>query len=212
MAYNVTVYNMNGASTSTKDMDASVFNLENVNPTLLQEYLVMHLANQRVSIAHTKTRWEVQGSGRKLYRQKGTGSARVGDARSPIRKKGWVVFGPRNTDVYAKEMPKKMRNRALLSALVLQLSEGVVYGLDAFTSDTIKTKVAVQTLQKLPCALEKTLVIMDSEQEILKKSLRNIDHVQFTSTSRLNAYDVMNAKHILCIWSSLDMIEQQFTA
>lgn len=212
MSYTVSIYNMEWSSVGSKSFDAAIFSADNINPTLLQEYLVMHLANQRVSIAHTKTRGEVQGSGRKLYRQKGTGSARVGDARSPIRKKGWVVFGPRNTDVYAKEMPKKMRNRALLSAFLLQLSEGIVYGLDAYKATEAKTKTAVQLLKKLPCGNQKTLVILDTEDNLVKKSLRNIPNVIFTTTTRLNAYDVMNAKHVLCIGSSLDTIANQFAA
>jgi ribosomal protein L4 len=123
-----------------------------------------------------------------------------------------VVFGPRNTDNYAKEMPKKMRNRALLSAFLLQLSEGLIYGLDAYKATDIKTKTAVDLLKKLPCSDEKTLVILDSEHEVLKKSLKNIPQVTFTTTSRLNAYEVMNAKHVLCVGNALDMLSDQFTS
>lgn len=210
MSYAVSIYNTQWSVVGKKLFEGESFSESQINPTLVQEFLVMHLANQRVSIAHTKTRWEVQGSGRKLYNQKWSGNARVGDARSPIRKKGGVAFGPRNTDVYTKEMPKKMRQKALLSSFLIQLMQWCITGLEAYTADTISTKTAAILLQKLPCADQKTLVILDSERDIAKKSLRNISTITYTTVQRLNAYDMMNAKHVLCVGNSLDMLAHQF--
>lgn len=211
MSYIVTKYNMQWSTVGTKSFEWTVFSQENINPTLVQEFLVMYLANQRVSIAHTKTRWEVQWSGRKLYRQKWTGNARVWDARSPIRKKWWVVFWPRNTDNYSKEMPKKMRNKALLSAFLLQLEEWNILWLESYDAKEIKTKVAYDMLQKLPCTNQKTLIVLDSEDDLTKKSLRNIESVTFTTVQRLNAYELLHAKYVVCVWSSLDILDEQFT-
>ena len=96
----------------------------------MQQYVVMYLANQRYAIANTKNRGEVKRSGRKLYRQKGTGNARVGDAGSPVRRKGGVAFGPRKNANYNKAMPQRMKSRALLGALSVKARDGELFGLE----------------------------------------------------------------------------------
>ncbi|NOZ43822.1 MAG: 50S ribosomal protein L4 [bacterium] len=97
-----------------------------MNKSLIHEYYLLQMANARIAIAHTKTRAEVKGSGKKLYKQKGTGSARVGDKRSPIRRKGGVVFGPRKERNYTKDMPKKARKLALYGILSLRAKDGAI--------------------------------------------------------------------------------------
>ena len=123
MVYAVDVYDKNGKLTSKFDLDPELFSDEIVNPSLIHEYLLLQQANARNVIASTKTRAEVAGSGRKLYKQKGTGNARVGDKNSPIRRHGGVAFGPTAERNFEKTMTKKARKLALNGLLTLKVKE-----------------------------------------------------------------------------------------
>lgn len=123
MVYAVDVYDKNGKLTSKFDLNPELFSDEIVNPSLIHEYLLLQQANARNVIASTKTRAEVAGSGRKLYKQKGTGNARVGDKNSPIRRHGRVAFGPTAERNFEKTMTKKARKLALNGLLTLKVKE-----------------------------------------------------------------------------------------
>lgn len=123
MVYAVDVYDKNGKLTSKFDLNPELFSDGIVNPSLIHEYLLLQQANARNVIASTKTRAEVAGSGRKLYKQKGTGNARVGDKNSPIRRHGGVVFGPTAERNFEKTMTKKARKLALNGLLTLKVKE-----------------------------------------------------------------------------------------
>lgn len=123
MVYAVDVYDKNGKVTSKFDLKPELFSDEIVNPSLIHEYLLLQQANARNVIASTKTRAEVAGSGRKLYKQKGTGNARVGDKNSPIRRHGGVAFGPSSERNFEKTMTKKARKLALNGLLTLKVKE-----------------------------------------------------------------------------------------
>lgn len=123
MVYAVGVYDKNGKLASKVDLNPELFSDEIVNPSLIHEYLLLQQANTRNVIASTKTRAEVAGSGRKLYKQKGTGNARVGDKNSPIRRHGGVAFGPTAERNFEKTMTKKARKLALNGLLTLKVKE-----------------------------------------------------------------------------------------
>ena len=123
MVYAVDVYDKNGKLASKFDLNPELFSDEIVNPSLIHEYLLLQQANARNVIASTKTRAEVAGSGRKLYKQKGTGNARVGDKNSPIRRHGGVAFGPTAERNFEKTMTKKARKLALNGLLTLKVKE-----------------------------------------------------------------------------------------
>jgi ribosomal protein, L4/L1 family len=123
MVYAVDVYDKNGKLTSKFDLNPELFSDGIVNPSLIHEYLLLQQANARNVIASTKTRAEVAGSGRKLYKQKGTGNARVGDKNSPIRRHGGVAFGPTAERNFEKTMTKKARKLALNGLLTLKVKE-----------------------------------------------------------------------------------------
>ena len=123
MVYAVDVYDKNGKLTSKFDLNPELFSDEIVNPSLIHEYLLLQQANARNVIASTKTRAEVAGSGRKLYKQKGTGNARVGDKNSPIRRHGGVAFGPTAERNFEKTMTKNARKLALNGLLTLKVKE-----------------------------------------------------------------------------------------
>lgn len=207
MSYSIDIFTMQGKKVSTRQLHAEIFAEQEINQTLIHEYVVMYLANQRNPIAHTKGRGEIRGSGKKLYKQKGTGRARVGDAGSPIRKGGGVSFGPTNEINHSKEMPKKMRRKALQHALLLKAQQGTVIGLDAFTMDQPKTKTAATMLTSLNLSEKTTLIILPEHGEDITKSLRNIPSVTYQTAQQVNAYDVMSHKAIVFVGSALDVVE-----
>ena len=203
MSYTIQVVDMQGKEVKKHDLPTNIFAEEKVNQGLIHEYVVMYLANQRQSTAHTKTRGEIRGSGRKLYAQKGSGKARVGDAASPIRRKGGTVFGPRNERNWSKAMPKKMKVKALTSAVSLKAQADKIMGLDAYTVEKMKTKEAVATLKSIGLDGVKTLLVTAGKDESVIRTFNNIPTVKMTTVNQLNAYDVMSTKQILFVGEAL---------
>ncbi len=210
MAYTIKVFNEQGKEVGEVQLNETIFNDENINPSLMHEFVVMQLANARYNIAKTKTRGEVKASGRKLYRQKGTGNARVGDAASPIRRWGGVAFGPTGKENYHKDMPKKQRRKALFSALTVKVKDNEALVLDAYTSDEIKTKNAVNVLKNLGLNGEKVLLVVPEKNEVIAKSFRNIPGVKVLLANYVNPYDLLTYKKVLFLKDSLQKIEDTF--
>jgi len=210
MAYSIKVYNDKGQELNELQLNEVIFNDENINPSLMHEFVVMQLANARYNIAKAKTRWEVKASGRKLYRQKGTGNARVGDAASPIRRKGWVAFGPTWEENYSKTMPKKQRRKALFSALTVKVKDNETIALDSYTSNEVKTKNAVEVLSNLGLAWEKVLVVISEKNDAIQKSFRNIPGVKVILANYVNPYDLLTYKKVVFLKDSLSKIEDTF--
>ncbi len=205
MAYSLRIYNINWDVVDTQEYDTDLDSL--INPTVLQEALVMQRANQRVTIAHTKTRWEVSWSGKKLYKQKWTWSARVWDKRSPIRRKWWIVFGPRNDRNYHKDMNKKTKRLALISSIAIKLKDDRILALDSYVSDSIKTQHVVSIMRSLGLLWYKTLFVIPEWSTHMAKSIRNIDRASYVWSHYLNPYDVINAQKIVFIESTADIVK-----
>ncbi len=210
MSYKINVYNASWDVIKEKVLPESIFNDDNINEDLIHEFIVMQLANKRVPIAHTKTRWEVSYSGRKLYRQKGTGNARVGDAGSPIRRWWGVVFGPRNNRNFKKDMPKKMRRKALFGALTLKVKDDEVMAIDNFNINEYKTKKAVEVLSNLNLKDNKVLIILPEKNDYLWKSFSNIPTVKTLVVNFVNPYDLLTYKNILFVEEAIDKLEEIF--
>jgi len=211
MSYAISIVDSKGKAKERK-LSPAIFSDDNVNESLIHEYVVMYLANQRQSTAHTKTRGEVTRSGRKLFRQKGTGRARVGDAGSPIRRKWWVAFGPRNTKIWSKDMPKKMKRKALFGALTLKAKSETMKGLAKVAFDSPKTSEAVSLLNGSGVLDGRTLVVLDDNSDATLKSFRNIKKVDTVQVAMLNAYDVMSHKTVVFASNALDTFESMFTS
>ena len=145
--------NQEGKDIWTVELNDWVFNVE-VNEGLVHRYLVYQLANARQVVAHTKTRADRRGSTRKIYKQKGTGRARAGSNRSPIRKKWWVAFGPRNNANFTLSMNKKERRLALYSVLTNKVRNNNLIVLDKIEFNEIKTKNMVSVLNAIPFTAE----------------------------------------------------------
>jgi len=210
MAYTIKVFNEQGKEVEEIKLNEKVFSDDNINPSLMHEFVVMQLANARYNIAKTKTRWEVSKSWRKLYRQKGTGNARVWDAASPIRRGGGVAFGPTWKENYHKDMPKKQRRKALFSALTVKVKDDEVLALDKYSAEEIKTKNAVNVLKNLWLENEKVLIVIPEKNETLSKSFRNIPGIKVLLANYVNPYDLLTYKKVLFLKDSLQKIEDTF--
>lgn len=207
MVYSVDVYDKAGKVVSKIEMNDKLFSDDIVNESLIHEYLLLQTANARNVIASAKTRAEVSGSGRKLYKQKGTGNARVGDKNSPIRRHGGVAFGPTTERNFEKTMTKKARKLALNGLLTLKVRDGVIAGLD-IDAMAPSTKEAIAILEKMGKADKKVLLVLDKKEEGIVKSFRNIEGLKYLLVDYLNPYDLMNADAVVFLKPALEFINQ----
>jgi len=210
MAYSLKMYDVKWIELEELSLNDKIFSDENINTSLMHEFVVMQLSNSRYNIAKTKTRWEVISSGRKLYRQKGTGNARVGDAWSWIRRWGWVIFWPTWNENYTKHMPKKQRRKALFSALSVRVKDEDSLVLDSYNFEDVRTKNAVSVLSNLRLSGEKVLIVIAEKNEVISKSFRNISGVKVITANYANAYDLLTYKKIIFLKESLQKIEDTF--
>jgi large subunit ribosomal protein L4 len=203
MSYTIAVYDRTGSKVSDHALDADLYSDDVVNTDLIHEFVLLQQSNARVAIAHTKTRGEVAGSGKKLYRQKGTGNARVGDKKSPIRVGGGVAFGPRKERNFSKKMPKNMRRKALRGIVTLKAQEKSLMGLSAFDVTAPKTKDALALLAALELTNKKILLVKNSYDEVLEKSFANIPAVKQIQVQYLNPIDLMQAHAVIFMGDAL---------
>lgn len=206
MWYNVDIYDKTGKVVSSVELNDTIFSDEKINNNLIHEYYLLQTSNDRNSIAHTKTRGEVAGSGRKLYRQKGTGNARVGDRRSPIRVWWGVAFWPRKERNYTKSMNKKSRNLALNGLITLRAKENSILGLKDFDLTEPKTKKAIEVLTNIGLNNEKVLFVLNEKNINLIKSFRNLNNVKYLLLDYLNPKDLMTYSKILFLESALNKV------
>jgi large subunit ribosomal protein L4 len=188
-------------------LNADLFADDKVNKTLIQEFYLLQMANARTPIASTKVRGEVNGSGRKLYKQKGTGSGRVGDKNSPLRRHGGITFGPRGVENHSKTMTKKVRKLALNGIITLKAQENALAGL-ALSELQPKTKEALAILNALELNGKKTLLVMKSKNEGIEKSFRNIQKVKYLLLDYLNPRDLLNADKVLFLEDALEALNE----
>ncbi len=177
-----------------------------IRPRLLHQMVMMQLNSRRSGTASTKTRGVVRGSGRKPWRQKGTGRARVGSVRSPIWVGGGTVFGPQPRD-YSYRLPKKARKEALLTALSLRMQEEKIIVVDKLELAEIKTKEIKKTLDEL--GVESALIVIPEADEKVERSARNLSAVKVLRAQGLNVYDILCYKHLILTEKSLQAIEER---
>ena len=204
---NVSVYNMEGKEVGTIELSDAVFGVK-VNEHLVHMAVVQQLANNRQGTQKAKTRSEVSGGGRKPWRQKGTGHARQGSTRSPQWTGGGVVFAPTPRD-YSFKLNKKEKRAALKSALTDKVANGNLIVVDKLEFDEIKTKSFQKVLDNLKVA-NKSLVVINENDEKVVLSARNIPSVKTTLTSTINVYDILNAKTLVLTQDAVKTIEEVY--
>jgi large subunit ribosomal protein L4 len=190
----VDVIDLSNKVVGTVDLSDDVFGAP-VNENLLYEAVRHHLACARRGTASTKTRHEVAGSGKKLWKQKGTGRARMGSIRSPLWRHGGTVHGPQPRD-YSYKLPKKMQLGALRSALSAKLRDGELRVVTEFSISEAKSKVMRKTLDALDAS--RTILLVDnSDNRNLALSSRNLEGVKLVSSREVNVYDLLGHQHVL---------------
>lgn len=199
----VDVLNSAGNKVSEAELIDEIFNIP-VKTSVLHEVVRSQLAAKREGTAASKTRAMVKGSTKKLFRQKGTGNARAGSVKSPLRKGGGVIFGP-SPRSYAYKVPKKVRSLALKMALSCKLSDNTLYVIDDFKLEEVKTRVLSEVLATLN--LQDLLIVSDSEDMNLALSSRNIPDIKVIKTAGLNVYDILKFKNLLLVESTIKNIE-----
>jgi large subunit ribosomal protein L4 len=189
----VTVRNLKNKEVGEVTLSDAVFGVE-LNEGLIHAAVKNYLANGRQGTSATKTRGDVSGSGKKLWKQKGTGRARIASLRSPLWKGGGNVHGPQPRD-WSYKMPKKMRRGALRSALSERLREGNIIVIDEITFKNPKTSEFLSTMEKLGFSRKekptKTLIIDSLDNANLILSSRNVKKTKVTNSFGLNIYDII---------------------
>ncbi len=197
------VLDKSGKQVDTLAIDETALGNE-VRPNLLKQAYVMYHANRRQGSARTKSRGMVKGSTRKLYRQKGTGNARVGNARTIIRKGGGVAFAKtKATETFRKRMPKGMRRLANRNALLAKLVDGEVKCIDVLDFDAPRTRNMKDVLAS--CGVNRTcLVALNEENRNAALSARNLADVDIIRIDQLNAFELLNHRFLVVDRASLE--------
>jgi large subunit ribosomal protein L4 len=203
----IDVYTSTGAKKGTATLPKALFEA-NINEGLMHQAVIRQQSNVRNTVAHTKSRGEVQGSTRKLFQQKGTGRARRGSVRSPVLRGGNKAFGPKSNANFVLEMPKKMRRAALASSLSLQVKNGAIFGLESYP-EAIKTKDARKMLEKMPVELGRKIIIVTADNNAsVNLSVRNIPNVRTVMAQYLNPLDVLGSRQIVFMVDAIKKLEQ----
>jgi large subunit ribosomal protein L4 len=199
----IPIYNTDGKEIDKMQVDPARLGGE-VRNNLLKQALVMYHANKRQGTVRTKARGEVAGSTRKMFRQKGTGNARTGGIRNPIKKGGGHAKQKRPKD-WRLAMPKKMRRLARDSAILSKLQSNEVRVLDEIKLPEPKTKNVVKILKALGID-RSVLVALPAHDAMVERSARNIQKTQMTTVAQLNAWDILNKKTLLTTKAGIEAI------
>ncbi len=231
----IKVYNQNGEEVGEEKLDPAIFGIK-IKPELIQQAVVAQLANARVAIAHTKTRGEVRGGGKKPWRQKGTGRARAGSIRSPIWKGGGIIFGPRKNRVFTKKINKKAKQKALLMCLSDKVASGWMVLLDKLELMEGKTKGFMKILENLGSLIQNVkikksissekkdqndklkfknnklniLIALSNKNDKVIQAARNIPGIATISVDSLNVVDLLKYKYLLVTKKVIKKIEEKW--
>ena len=201
------LYNMEGAAIGEIELSDAIF-ASPVNEAAMHLVVRSYLAAQRQGTQSAKTRSEVRGGGRKIYRQKGTGNARHHGNRAPQFKHGGVVFAPKPRDYYIA-VPKKVRRLAFKSAMTSKLNAGEIIVVDEINLKEAKTKLMAQVMKNLK-ADRKALVVLPEKDETVVRATANLAEAATTYVGTLNVYDILNAGKVVLTKAAVQAIEEVY--
>lgn len=202
----VDLFNMNAEKVGEIELSDAVFGAP-INKEAMHQVVVNILANRRQGTQSALTRAEVSGGGKKPWRQKGTGRARHGSIRSPQWRHGGIVFAPKPRD-YGYTLPKKLKRVALKSALSSKVAENQIIVLDKLTLDAPKTKTIAEMLKKFNA--NKTLIVVKESDEVIYKSVRNIENAHVIPVNNLNVYDILKYDKFIVTQDAARLIEEVY--
>ena len=205
----VPLYNQEGKESGQALLPKEIFDVK-FNSDLVHQVAVSQAANRRRVIAHTKGRGDVRGGGKKPWRQKGTGRARHGSRRSPIWKGGGVTFGPTKERVFKKDIPKKMRRKALFMVLGAKVKDKELLLIDQLDVKTPKAKFMEQILKKLPCKDSTVLIALPAYDKNAILAARNLTGAETIQAKDLNVLDLLSFKYLLVPKEAIKVIKETF--
>ncbi len=205
---NVKVYNQDGQEVGSVDLNPDVFEVE-PREAVVHQYVVNFLARQRQGTHKAKERSEVRGGGRKPWRQKGTGRARVGTIRSPLWRGGGIVFGPQPRS-YGSKFPRKMKRLAIKSILSDKARNERIKVIDKIEFPQIKTRQVINLVNNFELAGKKCLVVDEGHNDNLVLSCRNIPEVAYSRAAVTSGYAFLNADYVLMTRAALDKVQEVF--
>jgi len=203
----VKVYNLEGNETEELKLDESVFGVPS-NDDLVHQVYVSLSANRRQVLADTKTRGERAGSGIKPWRQKGTGRARVGSVRTPVWRKGGVIFGPTNDRNFKKKINKKMNSKALAVSLSGKVRDKELLVIDSLMLKEKKTRIMAEALRKFKLNGSILIGLSVGEKES-RLACRNLSGVKSLESEQINVFDVLNNKNLILSKESVKSLEKR---
>jgi len=215
MSIKVKIYNQKAESTGEMTLDEKVFSVE-PNQDLLHQAVIAQRNNARQVLAHTKTRSEVRGGGKKPWRQKGTGRARAGSNRSPIWIGGGVTFGPSKDRNFSQKINLKMKRKAILMVLSDKIKNNALGVIDKFEFKDFKTKEAEKFVDAFEKKVFKTkdrrsvLILDDKKDEKLKYSLRNLEGVETININNINILKLLKSRELVLSEEALKVIEKRY--
>ena len=201
------LYNMDGSAIGEVELSEAIFAAP-VNVAAMHLVVRSYLAAQRQGTQSAKTRGEVRGGGRKIYRQKGTGNARHHGNRAPQFRHGGVVFAPKPRD-YVINVPKKVRRLAFKSAMTSKLNDGDIIVVDELKLAEGKTKLMANVLKALK-AEKKALVVLPCREENVVRATANLEQAKTTYVNTLNVYDILNAGKVVMTKAALQCVEEVY--
>jgi large subunit ribosomal protein L4 len=204
------IYNQQGEKIETIELPKEIFGVK-INSDLIHQVVISQLANQRQIIAHTKDRSEVRGGGKKPWRQKGTGRARHGSIRSPIWRGGGITFGPTKERNFKKDIPKKMRRKALTMVLSAKAKNNLLFILDKLGLKEPKTKFMAEVIKKVLKKNNSSLIIiLPKKEEAIIRAANNLPRVQIIEARNLNCLKLLSSKYLIMPKEAIEVIEKTF--
>lgn len=202
------VHTVEGEKVGEVQLNDNLFNAK-INKHIVHQIVKRYLAEKRRGTASTKGRSEVSGGGKKPWRQKGTGRARAGTTRSPLWVGGGVVFGPENRD-FGYSIPRKMRLLALKSVLSDKVKNKNLIIIDKLELENGKTKDIIHIFNNLNLVNEKVLIVIEQEDEGIKRAVRNLKNAMALTANKINTYDILNYQKMIITKPALKKIEEVF--
>lgn len=202
------VHSIEGKKIGEIKLNDNLFHAK-INKHIVHQIVKRYLAEKRRGTASTKSRSEVRGGGRKPWRQKGTGRARAGTIRSPIWVGGGITFGPENRD-YGYSIPRKMRLVALKSVLSDKVKNNDMIILDKLELKNGKTKEIINIFDNLNINSDKILIIIDKDDEVIKRAVHNLKNTMVITANKINTYDLVNYQKMLITKNALQIVEEVF--
>lgn len=205
----VTLYHQDGTSAGELSLDAALFDVK-PNTALIHEALVAQQANSRQVLAHTKDRSEVAGTGKKPWKQKGTGQARHGSRRSPIWVGGGITFGPRNDRNFSVKLNKAAKRKALAMVLSDKVASDRFVAVESLAFPEAKTKSFAGVMRVLPSAGKRTLVVLEPSNVLAARAARNLPRVDTLPAHSLNIADLLSHEFVVASKEAIDAITKTF--